>query len=208
MKCRWLLAVTLVLWGCGGEAGGVAPQPQPEPATGSVRGSAVEGGNVPVAGVSVQLARSGQPSRSASTGGDGVFMFQAVPPGAWQVGATAPAGFEADGATSAVVEVTANAQATVPAFVLRRTGPGGSEATTVNMSDNVFSPNAVTIPAGRVVRWVNTGGTFHNTTGAGGAWTSGDLSPGSSFERQFNNAGTFAYECTLHPGMTGTVTVQ
>lgn len=199
----WVMAGSVA--SCGGDAG---TAPSPDPVTGSVRGSAVEDNNAPVSGVSVQLSRSGQPSRSASTGSDGMFAFPNVTPGAWQVVATPPSGYAAEGATSASVEVTANAQATVPPFVLRRTGPGGSDVTVVSMVDNSFTPNAVTVPTGRVVRWLNTGGTFHNATGAGGAWTTGDLAPGSNFERQFNEVGTFAYECTLHPGMTGTVTVQ
>lgn len=193
---------------CGDAGTAPPPEPPPEQSVGSVRGSAVEDSNAPVTGVSVQLSRSGHPTRSASTGGDGAFTFANVAPGPWQVAATPPAGFTADGATGASVEVTANAQAVVPPFVMRRTEPGGSDVTVINMVDNSFSPGTVTVPTGRLVRWVNTGGTFHNSTGPGGAWSSGDVAPGSSFERQFNTAGTFTYTCTLHPGMSGTVTVQ
>jgi plastocyanin len=40
-----------------------------------------------------------------------------------------------------------------------------------------------------------------------GLWSS-DIAPGADFTRTFPAAGTFNFHCTLHPGMTGTITVQ
>ena len=83
--------------------------------------------------------------------------------------------------------------------------------TTVNVANNSFTPNAITIPVGTVVTWEWQGTTLpHNVTFAAteGAPTSiGDKTSGSE-ARTFNMAGTFNYACTNHPpGMVGTVTV-
>jgi plastocyanin len=86
--------------------------------------------------------------------------------------------------------------------------PPAAGDVTVSIGDNLFNPNSATILAGRAVRWVNNGTAIHNASAAGNAWNSGNLSPGESFERTFPQAGSFSYSCTLHPGMTGTVTVR
>jgi plastocyanin len=57
------------------------------------------------------------------------------------------------------------------------------------------------------VRWVNEGAVDHNTTGANGAWTSPNLAPNQTFQREFNTVGEFQYSCTLHPGMDGIIRV-
>ena len=48
----------------------------------------------------------------------------------------------------------------------------------------------------------------HTATSDTGVWDSGNLGPGASFSKTFQNAGTFTYKCTIHPGMVGTVNVQ
>jgi len=69
-----------------------------------------------------------------------------------------------------------------------------------------FAPNPVTVPVGGSVTWTNNDNTGHTSTG--GSWNSGTIAPGRSFTATFSSAGTFPYHCTIHPGMTGTVTVQ
>ena len=41
-----------------------------------------------------------------------------------------------------------------------------------------------------------------------GEFDSGTLAQGDEFSETFGTAGTFAYHCTIHPSMTGTVTVE
>jgi plastocyanin len=74
-----------------------------------------------------------------------------------------------------------------------------------------FSPAQVRVRPGTKVTWVNceTPGTdSHTSTSNGGVWNSPLLAPGATFTQSFATAGAFAYHCTPHPTMTGTVTVE
>ena len=72
-----------------------------------------------------------------------------------------------------------------------------------------FDPDAVDISAGGSVRWTNnSGGTQHNVTFATIATNNIANHTTGSSTRTFANAGNYAYQCTLHPGMTGTVIVH
>jgi plastocyanin len=83
---------------------------------------------------------------------------------------------------------------------------GGSGPRRVRIVDNRFRPRTVTIDRGTAIRWVNRGTRDHTATGR--TWSSGVLDPGDSFRRRFNRRGTFAYRCTIHATMRGTVVVQ
>ena len=80
---------------------------------------------------------------------------------------------------------------------------------TVTMGTNFFTPSAVTIPVGGKVLWVYPGsvhnvnfGGVPNAPGGCGNFVVGDCL------LQFNVAGRFFYNCTLHPGMDGVVSVE
>ena len=87
-------------------------------------------------------------------------------------------------------------------------GPPTPTATNaVTVSDNQFAPSAIRVAPGTTVTWTwAQGSSVHNVTFEGGA--SNNLANGATFSHTFPTAGTFTYQCTLHPGMTGTVTVQ
>lgn len=86
---------------------------------------------------------------------------------------------------------------------------GEDDVTLVRMVDGEdFSPATVTISVGETVRWRNDDDIQHNTTGPSGLWMSANLNSGGTFSQTFPTAGNFAYACTLHPGMNGTVVVQ
>jgi plastocyanin len=97
-----------------------------------------------------------------------------------------------------------------PPVGARERGDGPSGATQVErvrIIDNAFRPQNLTIARGTVVRWVNRGSRTHTTTSnTTGLWNH-SLSPGDSFRHRFRRAGTFAYHCTIHTEMTGTITV-
>jgi plastocyanin len=69
-----------------------------------------------------------------------------------------------------------------------------------------FEPVAITVPVGSTVTWTNDDNFTHNVTFEGSEPMT--MSPGASTTRAFDSAGTFAYQCTLHPqDMQGTVEV-
>jgi plastocyanin len=70
-----------------------------------------------------------------------------------------------------------------------------------------FVPAELSISVGTTVKWTNKDSASHTVTSATGDWDSGMLSKGQSFSRTFTQAGTFAYQCTVHPTMKGTITV-
>ena len=76
----------------------------------------------------------------------------------------------------------------------------------VNVLDNYFDPETVDVSVGDTVTWDFKGGAVHNVVGDG--FKSANLGKGKTFEHEFNSAGTYDYQCTLHPGMNGTVEVS
>jgi plastocyanin len=81
---------------------------------------------------------------------------------------------------------------------------------TVAIQNFSFSPTAITVKVGTKVTWTNKDSTSHTVTadsGAADAFDSGTLATGQSFSHTFSKAGTFAYHCTFHSDMHGTVEV-
>ena len=75
------------------------------------------------------------------------------------------------------------------------------------LTTTAYSPNPLTITAGSTVTWTNRDTVTHTTTSDTGLFD-GNLVPNAQFSFTFQNKGTFAYHCTLHPGMVATVVVQ
>lgn len=81
---------------------------------------------------------------------------------------------------------------------------------TIEVANNNFTPNSITVPVNTVVTWAWQGTTvLHNVTFSSGAPTGGNIPDrnSGSVQRTFDSAGAFPYACTNHPGMTGTVNV-
>jgi plastocyanin len=70
-----------------------------------------------------------------------------------------------------------------------------------------FGPQAVTVKAGTKVTWVNRDVEPHTVVSNDHKFQSEALDTGDSFSVTFDKAGSYGYFCTLHPHMTGTVTV-
>lgn len=77
----------------------------------------------------------------------------------------------------------------------------------VEVQDFAFAPEAVEVATGTTVSWRMVGGAPHTVTAETGAFDSGVLDPGATFEQTFDEPGAHPYLCSLHPGMTGVVTV-
>ncbi|MCU0494392.1 MAG: plastocyanin/azurin family copper-binding protein [Chloroflexaceae bacterium] len=78
----------------------------------------------------------------------------------------------------------------------------------VGMNNRQFSPASLTIQAGQTVTWTNNEALPHNITAADRSFSSANLTQGQTFSRRFDSPGSYSYLCTLHAGMTGTITVQ
>jgi plastocyanin len=71
-----------------------------------------------------------------------------------------------------------------------------------------FEPATITIPKGAQVVWTNASDAPHTVTSDTSAFgTTSNLSTNQTFMQVFNTAGTYAYHCTIHPYMKGTITV-
>ena len=60
---------------------------------------------------------------------------------------------------------------------------------------------------GQKVTWTNKQGVAHTVTANGGAFNH-PMPSGATFSFPFTRAGTFAYHCTIHPSMQGTIVVS
>lgn len=96
-------------------------------------------------------------------------------------------------------------------------GGGGGAATMaveVGMEGIAFDPEEVTVKTGGTVTWTNNESVPHDVTkedGPGPDFSSGEaggMNEGDTFEQTFDTAGEITYVCTIHPNMTGTVTVK
>ena len=78
-----------------------------------------------------------------------------------------------------------------------------------------FVPTEISVPSGSAVTWTNDDSTIHTVVeggpqgGAAGepAFDSSIIAPKGTWEHTFDTAGEFDYYCSLHPFMTGKVTV-
>ena len=83
---------------------------------------------------------------------------------------------------------------------------GGGVA--IKMQNIAFDPKAVTVKVGQKVTWTNDDSTDHNVTANSGAdFKSDNFGKGGTFSFTPTKAGTIQYVCTIHPGMTATLTV-
>ncbi|HEX9085772.1 MAG TPA: plastocyanin/azurin family copper-binding protein [Gemmatimonadaceae bacterium] len=90
------------------------------------------------------------------------------------------------------------------------TGPPQRVSTTsVALRNIAFSPSAIQVAPGATVQFTNNDGIAHNVTFSDGSITGAtDFSTGSRSVVLPVAPGTYAFHCTIHPGMTGSVLVQ
>lgn len=84
---------------------------------------------------------------------------------------------------------------------------GGGVA--IGMKNIAFTPRSVTVKVGQKITWTNQEGIDHNVVADSGAdFQSDNFGEGKTFTFTPAKTGTIKYECTIHPGMTGTITVK
>jgi plastocyanin len=83
--------------------------------------------------------------------------------------------------------------------------PGTNE---VWMQNTAFSPATINVAVNATVKWTNKDNFDHSIEADDKSWGSGNMGPGATFSHKFTAAGTYTYNCPIHPGMNGTVVVQ
>jgi plastocyanin len=81
-----------------------------------------------------------------------------------------------------------------------------SKAKAVTIRDFAFAPATLKVARGSRVVFTNTGSVAHTVTRK--SFNSGEIQPGTSFGVRFNQKGSFAYHCTIHPFMKGKIVVE
>jgi len=80
---------------------------------------------------------------------------------------------------------------------------------TVEIHNYAYSPKDITVGTGTSVTWNNHDGDNHTVTQSGGSsLKSKSFGKDQAFSYTFTAPGRYAYVCSLHPQMKGTVTVQ
>jgi plastocyanin len=116
-----------------------------------------------------------------------------TPPGTPRPGATAP------GATAA--------GATAPGATQAGVACEGSGGTAVSIQSFSYDPPSATVAVGGTATWTNNDPTPHTVTFDSGP-DCGQLANAATKSATFSAAGSYAYHCTIHPTMKGTVVVQ
>lgn len=72
-----------------------------------------------------------------------------------------------------------------------------------------FQPVQLVVPIGATVTWTNHDEEPHVVTSAGGQFKSSPaLDTDDHYSAVFTKPGTYAYYCSIHPQMTGTIVVK
>lgn len=93
-------------------------------------------------------------------------------------------------------------------------GPGRSSApraanTEVAINNFCFSPQTIAVPVGGTVTWINHDNVPHVVTSANNRFNKSPvLQADQTFSNTFVTAGTYSYFCSIHPRMTGKITVR
>lgn len=79
----------------------------------------------------------------------------------------------------------------------------------VTIQNFAFTPASITVKKGTTVTWTNKDSAAHTVTENDGkdGPASSDVNSGQTYSFTYNSVGTFQYHCSIHPSMTGTVTV-
>ena len=90
----------------------------------------------------------------------------------------------------------------------RASASGDADTDDVRIVDFAFAPRTIAAKVGQTVKWEHQdAGVTHTVAALDGAFRSGKLEEGDEFSHLFPTAGTFAYRCTIHTDMRGTVKV-
>ena len=112
--------------------------------------------------------------------------------------------------TSAPATPSQVVTATLPATIFTPTRTASVSDNTITIEKNTFRPANMTVKVGSTVRWYNTDDHPHRIEFADKAFSASAFLLGSSqsASQRFDRPGTYDYDCTIHPSMQGTITVE
>ncbi len=84
--------------------------------------------------------------------------------------------------------------------------PRPAKTAVINIDQLAFGPAPADLHVGDTVQWVNHDMFEHTATAKDGSFDI-DLPPGAAGKVVLQRSGAIAYDCKLHPGMTGTLNV-
>jgi plastocyanin len=87
------------------------------------------------------------------------------------------------------------------------TSGDASGSVTITIENFAFS-QPETLAAGGTVTVTNNDSATHTWTSDDDLFNSSGIDPGDSFEFTFDEAGTYTFFCSIHPNMTGSITVS
>lgn len=90
---------------------------------------------------------------------------------------------------------------------LMLSAPAWAEDKPIVIQNYTFSPEKLTVAAGTKVTWVNHDQVPHTVVEKDKKFRSSALDTNDSYSFTFSTPGVYQYFCTLHPTMTGTITV-
>ncbi|HEX6287138.1 MAG TPA: plastocyanin/azurin family copper-binding protein [Acidimicrobiia bacterium] len=110
---------------------------------------------------------------------------------------------DGDGATS----TTAGSADQTTRAVDTTAGGGSAAAASITIANFAFT-GAESVEVGATVTVTNEDDVSHTWTSEDDVFDSGSLSQGESFQYTFDEAGEYSFVCTIHPGMSGSITVE
>ncbi|HEY5815158.1 MAG TPA: cupredoxin family copper-binding protein [Solirubrobacterales bacterium] len=111
-----------------------------------------------------------------------------------------------NGATTEAPAAAETEEAPSPAG---ETAPSGDAQLSekVEIVDFAYDPDPVTVEEGGKVIWINRDSAPHTATADDGSFDTGTLEEGKLKSESFKTPGEYAYICSIHPEMQGTVVV-
>ena len=211
------LVMTSALLACGGggddDGGTTGPPPPPPPGGGGqTLGSITTSVSTLtlIAGATQTITVTALDAQGAVIANPGAPNFASASPTIAEVDASGTVMAISSGSTTITVQLTVGSVTRTATVTVNVTGSLPSNATVSTTAGDAFTPNRVVIIQTGSVTW-QFGVTIHNVTfnpGTAGTPTNISDTYSTSASRSFNSPGNFAYTCTLHPGMSGTVIVR
>ena len=78
----------------------------------------------------------------------------------------------------------------------------------IGIDNFTFNPQQLTVKAGTTVTWTNKDDIPHAIAAVNREFKSKALDTGDAYSFTFTTPGTYAYFCSLHPHMTGSIVVE